>query len=354
MGSGSSWSASTYSTRVTNLKDTGTDYFGYSATTISTTPRSSWKVHEDLDPSRLNKAGINIREAFDSDAHQNVTPIAIMFDVTGSMRTMPKKFVEKLPQLNGVLQRKGYIEEPQILFGAVGDAYSDSVPLQIGQFEIGNEMDDVLSNILLEGGGGGGNHESYELAMYYFARHTNLDIVDKHDKKGFLFIIGDERPYSKVSKDQVKRYIGDDIQSDIPTSEIVEELKEKYEVVFLFAKQGNYKAEDVIGIPGQISNDNNAVLWRELLEQNAIILEDADAICETITLTIASIMPSERFNVDDVVDALKDAGFGKDNIISAKKAIANLSSSLSTTSSGNLANVVGGDITSTDNPVDRL
>ena len=58
------------------------------------------------------------------------------------------------------------------MFGAIGDATCDRAPLQVGQFESDNRMDDDLGRILLEGGGGGQKTESYELAMYFMARHT--------------------------------------------------------------------------------------------------------------------------------------------------------------------------------------
>ena len=84
----------------------------------------------------------------------------------------PRALQAKLPQLLGLLLRKGYAAHPQIMFGAIGDATCDRAPLQVGQFESDNRMDDDLSRILLEGGGGGQKTESYELALYFMARHT--------------------------------------------------------------------------------------------------------------------------------------------------------------------------------------
>jgi hypothetical protein len=45
--------------------------------------------------------------------------------------------------------------DPQIMFGAIGDATCDRAPLQVGQFESDNRMDDDLGRILLEGGDAG-------------------------------------------------------------------------------------------------------------------------------------------------------------------------------------------------------
>ena len=77
-------------------------------------------------------------------------------------------------------------------FGAVLDATCDRVPLQVGQFESDNRMDEHLGNMVLEGGGGGQMTESYELAMYFMARHTAIDCHEKRRRRGYLFIIGDE------------------------------------------------------------------------------------------------------------------------------------------------------------------
>ena len=99
----------------------------------------------------------------------------MLFDVTGSMGSVPRTLQAKLPQLLGLLLRKNYAEHPQIIFGAIGDATVDRAPLQIGQFESDNRMDGDLERILLEGGGGGQKTESYELAMYFMARHTAID-----------------------------------------------------------------------------------------------------------------------------------------------------------------------------------
>ena len=129
----------------------------------------------------------------------------MLFDVTGSMRGVPRALQAKLPQLLGLLLRKGYVAHPQIMFGAIGDATCDRAPLQVGQFESDNRMDDDLGRILLEGGGGGQKTESYELAMYFMARHTATDCFGERGRRGYLFIIGDEMAYPRVKPGEVAR-----------------------------------------------------------------------------------------------------------------------------------------------------
>ncbi len=57
------------------------------------------------------------------------------------------------PQLMGRIELKGYIENPGISFCGIGDAFSDRAPLQVGQFEGDNKLDEVLERIWIEEGG---------------------------------------------------------------------------------------------------------------------------------------------------------------------------------------------------------
>src|SRR5258706_8080797 len=97
------------------------------------------------------------------------------------MEKVPRVLQAHLPKLVGLLIRKGCLEHPQILIGAIGDATCDTAPLQVGQFESGIEIEEDLGKLFLEGGGGGQVTESYELAMYFMARHTSIDC---HEKRG--------------------------------------------------------------------------------------------------------------------------------------------------------------------------
>ena len=315
---GGTWSSVNYVTRTTSKKASGTPIFTHSATVHSS---GVWDVHPTLDPKSVNNdgdhKGKNIRESLDSDEHPASQAIAVLFDVTGSMHSIPRVLQEKLPKLYGLILEKGYVEHPQILYGAIGDAFSDHIPLQVGQFESDNRADEALENIVLEGGGGGGNHESYNLAAYFMARHTYVDCFEKRGKRGYLFFIGDERLYANITKEQVANLIGGGLQDDITTEEIFDELKKKWDVYFLFAVQGSYGlGEDVL--PDSASNDT-ALSWRKLLGQNAILLEDADAVCETIALTLG--MMEGNIDLDAGLADLGELGTGDETKEKVGKAL---------------------------------
>jgi hypothetical protein len=282
MGSGH-WSTDVYAAKASYRAATGTSAFAYSDS-------GARRPHPDLDP-----LGVAQRESRDSDEHPHSTPIAVLFDVTGSMLTVPRTLQTKLPQLLGLLQRKGYATDPHIMFGAVGDATCDRVPLQIGQFESDNRMDEDLAKIVLEGGGGGQRTESYELAMYFMARHTSLDSVTRRGRRGYLFLIGDEMPYPHVKPAEVRRVIGDELAEPIPVAAIVAELQRAYDVFFILPS-GTAHAGD-----RQILGH-----WRDLFGQNVIELDDLDAVCETIALTVG--LGEEAIDLADGVRDLADLG----------------------------------------------
>jgi hypothetical protein len=243
----------------------------------------------------MNPLGVRVRESRDSEAHPHSHAVAVLFDVTGSMQGVPRILQANLPKLMNLLLRKGYLEDPQILVGAIGDATCDAAPLQVGQFESGIEIEEDLGKLYLEGGGGGDITESYELALYFMARHTALDCYEKRGRRGYLFVIGDEIPYPKVKRREVARLIGDGLQRDIPVKEQVAELGRTYDVYHV--------------LPNMTSNWNNQAVhgrWVELLGQRALRLEDPAAVCELIASTVG--VAEGKVDLEHLSDDLRDAG----------------------------------------------
>jgi len=268
MGS-TNWSDDHYRERARLRAAAGKSAFEYDAA-VRAAPATERKVHE-----KMNPFGVQVRESRDSDSHPTSRAVSVLFDVTGSMKTVPRILQANLPRLMDLLIRKGYLEHPQIMVGGIGDATCDKAPLQVGQFESGIEIEEDLGKLYLEGGGGGHITESYELALYFLARHTSLDCHEKRGQRGYVFIIGDEIPYPVVKRGEVERVIGDRPQADIPVGDVLAELWKRYDVYFILPKLTHHW-------------DDEAVLsrWIELLGQNVLRLEDPAGICELIASTI--------------------------------------------------------------------
>jgi hypothetical protein len=259
------------------------DDFNYSKRTYEK-PRSEWKVNELLDPKRENQngdhAGTIIRESLDFEEHPNTTPIVVVFDVTGSMRTVPRVIIQQLPKLIQTLLDAG-VPDPQVLIGAIGDAYSDTLPIQVGQFESDNRIDEQIDKIVLEGGGGGSGEESYDLMAYFLANYTHLDSFELRGKKGFCFFIGDERVYRKVDGRQVKQHIGVDLPAEregvIDTKDVFDDLQEKFQTYFLMSEHGGYTKNHAV--PGGQRHYG----WSELVgEENILVMPDATHLTDRI------------------------------------------------------------------------
>jgi hypothetical protein len=282
------WSDDHYRDRAKLRARTGKDAFEYDhAIRTGTAARA---VHPKMTP-----RGVRVRESCDCDAHPHSHAVAVLLDVTGSMREVPRVLQAHLPKLMGLLLRKGYLDHPQILIGAIGDATCDAAPLQVGQFESGIEIEEDLGKLYLEGGGGGHITESYELALYFLARHTAIDCYTKRGQRGYLFVIGDEIPYSKVKRKEVAAFIGDGLQASIPVEDVVAELQRTYDVYHV--------------LPKMTSNWNNPKVhrrWVELLGQNALRLPEPAAICELIASTIG--IAEGKVDLEHLTDDLREAG----------------------------------------------
>lgn len=298
---GGAWTDDAYTAKKSFLSASG-----YSDSFTHDKDVKSGKVSTALHPD-MNPLNVKVRESRDSAEHPESNAVAVFFDVTGSMGSVPKTLQEKLPKLLATLLQRDCLPHPQILFGAIGDVTCDDVALQVGQFESDIRIDDTLSKIFIEGGGGGQVYESYELAMYFMARHTSIDCLEKRDKKGYLFIIGDECARN-VSKDAVKEVIGDTLQSNIPLKEVIEEVLEKYELYYIIPNQTSY------------FNDNRVnKFWKDLLGERFIKLDNPNLVCECIATLIAA---NEG---QDVVKTAKSMGLSDSDTSVISRALANVS-----------------------------
>lgn len=227
-----------------------------------------------VDPA-MNPHGLTVRESRDSAAHPDSNPIIVAFDVTGSMGRIPEQFArDKLGGLMRMLVERDFVVDPQVLFAAIGDAYTDRGPLQLGQFESGLEMDMWLTRIWLESGGGGQRRESYGLAHWFAARHTSTDCFEKRGKKGYLFTMGDELPWD-LPAEHVKAVFGYDPERDFTIEEVVREAGERFEVFHVVVTEGHHGRDPEV-----------LARWRELLGHRALVLPDSGGVCELVGAAI--------------------------------------------------------------------
>lgn len=276
---GSTYSHDDYTARAAFKKSTGAPTFAHHDAVRTGKAKG---VHPSLSPK-----GVKIREARDSAAHPISVPIALLNDLTGSMQSVPIVLQAQEPKLMGMFLKdradgKTYLHGgyPAIMIAGCDDYFHQGAEgaLQVGQFESGLEIDDNLTNLWLTGNGGGNWAESYDLFLYFLARHTAHDHFEKRGRKGHAFVICDEPLFEKVSAEAVREVIGDNLEGkDIPIKTIIEEVQAKYWLHCI--------------IPNQTSHYNDPRLrkgWKDAIgAESVLLLDDPTLICELIVSTVA-------------------------------------------------------------------
>ena len=245
----------------------------------------------------MNPKGVQLRESRDGPDHPESQGIVFALDVSGSMGEIPKLMAtQQLPNFMKVLT-DCQIRDPQILFMAIGNATSDDAPLQVGQFESTAElMDQWLTWTYLEGRGGG-EGESYDLGLYFLAAHTEMDCMVQRNKRGYLFMTGDETPFRTLSKHIVEEIIGDKLDEDIPCEEVVAEVQKTYVPFFI--------------IPDRARARRCERRWRDLLGDHVLCLESPVDVCFVAAGAIL-LYEKRASNIKELIELLNNAGLPSD------------------------------------------
>ena len=251
--------------------------------------------------------GVKVRESRDSASHPSSLAITLALDVTGSMGAIPELLAkEELPGLIKMLMAHG-VSDPQVCFMAIGDAFHDRAPLQVGQFESTAElMDQWLTWSWLEGQGGDPGHESYELALYFAARHLELDCFRLRGKRGYLFMTGDEKPYPHLSRTVVRSVLGDELEDDLPLSVVVDEAQRSLEPFFL--------------IPDLERRRQCERAWRDALGDRVVCMESPRDTTACIAAIVAMNEGAES-DLDAVARRLEQQAFPRERLGAVVRAL---------------------------------
>lgn len=281
---------------------------------------TSRNIVEDLNPIKFKNG---IRESVDGPDHTNTTPVAIFTDCTGSMGKLAHSVVKKLDVVCQSLLDKAPVPDVHLMTGVVGDAYSDSAPIQATQFESDIRIAQQTTQLYLEGNGGGNGGESYALPWLMLALKTTSDSFNKRGKKGYCFTVGDEGihgvvPYrdsyfdgsggsgkiAGVTKEQAKQFLDIDLERDLTAQEILDMVSKTYNVYHIVVETG--RKSDV------------QATWEVLMPDRLLYLEanNIDLLPEIIVSTI---------EINEGRDAAKvAAAWGGDTSIVVANAIRSL------------------------------
>jgi len=217
-------------------------------------------------------------------------------DVTGSMGYLSEEIAKN--SLNKTMLEiydKEPVTNPHIMFQAIGDSKSDRAPLQATQFEADIRIAEQLLDVYFEGGGGGNGGESYCLSWYFADTRTDIDCFNKRQKKGYIFTIGDECCHEKLTRQEIKRVFGDDVERDLTAKELFKSASNKYNIFHIVMKAGSYK------------NQKSGEAWEKLIPGRVIELEP-EQLKYLAELFVSVMQLTEGGNKKDIVAQWKDQG----------------------------------------------
>lgn len=239
---------------------------------------------------KYNPALISKRESRDSEEHPDSYPIIIGLDVTGSMGDTSLEIAKT--QLNKAIlkiQEKSLINNPQILFAAIGDSKAyDEAPLQVTQFESDIRIIEQLTDLYFEGDGGGNGGETYGLAWYFANHFVSADRIEKGRGKGLLITIGDEPILPTIENWELSNVFGnreDRNYESIRVSKLYNELSKQWDIFHI--RVNRWKCYDNRGI------------WDELLNDHVYAAESNDKIADIIDSIVTRVTDSQN---DVIID----------------------------------------------------
>lgn len=248
-----------------NIRSQNLGYKTKSFKDLSTQTKEK-RVHDSMLPYNAK-----IRECRDSEIHPNSIPIIVALDVTGSMGHIPQYMIaEGLPHLMKKLSDAGY-PDAAVMFLAIGDHECDNGPLQVAQFESGDEQLDMwLTRTWLEEGGGGNGGESYLLAWYYALKHVVTDAWEKRSQKGILITIGDEPNLRSLPASAIRELMGKDVEAvNMTAKELYDKVSEKWDVRHIHVKHKS-DCEEVMES------------WKRNIGENVISVDNQEDIVDAI------------------------------------------------------------------------
>ena len=280
MGWGS-WDAQAYSTYTTNTRGMDSATFATADNFTAQTMFTSRRIADALNPKDV------MRECCDSEEHPNTLPVILALDVTGSMGGAAMKVAQKLNEIMTDLYADNGVKDIEFCVMGIGDLECDNAPVQISQFESDIRIAEQLDKVYFEAGGGGNTFESYTAAWYMGARHCKLDCWNR-GQKGIIITMGDECPNPYLPKRGLAEVTGDRLQDSIETKDLLDEVKEKWDVyhISINDRESSYEWHNK-----RYHEDEQ---WRKLLGDNYHI-STLDNLAQTITNIIIGRVNSVSF-----------------------------------------------------------
>jgi hypothetical protein len=230
-------------------------------------------------------------------------PLVFALDVTGSMGDWTKIIYDKMPMFYGQMMMQKYIEDPCVSFCAIGDHGGDLAPLQCTEFGRGNEIDQLISKIYLEGNGQGNQKEGYEMSAYFYSHRVELI----SSEIPFMFITGDEGFYKSVDDHKITGLLGvPPLKKMVEGSDMFKAAMQKYN---LFHVKKDY------GDGGAIRKQ-----WADAIGEERILDLKTPKACVDIILGAIALTSGSR-DLNGYLKDLEERGQSKDRVVEVTHAL---------------------------------
>lgn len=261
------------------------------------------KMNPGLNPTRWNDEKIT---------NTSSNPIVFAFDVTGSMGDWIKVIYDKLPMFYGQIKIQEYLKDPSVSFCAIGDHNCCTAPLQVSEFGQGIELDQMISKLYIEKNGGGNEHESYEMAAYFYLNRVDLGKCEYP----FFFVTGDEGYFETIEPEILKKFLDLEETDYINSYELWKKLMAKYNVFHIKKPYLSKNYEEKIRNQWEMT----------LSEERVIMLSEPKAIVDVILGLIA--LTSESRTLEEYLKDMEQRGQSGERIDLVKRTLSNYYSKL--------------------------
>ncbi|MFC1639013.1 hypothetical protein ACFL26_01950 [Patescibacteria group bacterium] len=235
------------------------------------------------------------------------SPIVFPFDDTGSMGTLPKVIVDKMPMICGQVAEMQILDDPVISVATFGDdGNREPASIQVGDFTQLRNADSWFQRLWLVGNGGGNGIESYELAMYYYAYMCDIPNAETP-----IFILtGDEGFYAKLPRNRLDRLFGRKFKRNKATTarQVFADLDRKFKGnVFIVRKR---------------YSDESRVMrqWTNLMGRSRIALLGEDKAIGDVALGVIALA-SGRYDLDQYLASMAERKQTKTRIANVRESL---------------------------------
>lgn len=200
--------------------------------------------------------------------HGPAHPTVDFTDGTGSMGQNIEKALLAMERMDAMMRGMRGRYQTYLAYGVVQDVVDPHPVVQMAQWESDERIAEHIRKLVPDMGGDD-DTEDYDLALAYLMLGTYTDIFHLYGLKGMARITGDEIGRGFVTAEKVKKHLGLELQGEMRTSAICQQLLERWHLYYVQVSRGSTR------------RDRTTRWWEEQLgASRVIIVPDSNYLAE--------------------------------------------------------------------------